>query len=390
MLRAYALDCDQSMALDDFERVISGLKERDWIGIRRSAEENAQAIAKAGGLEVGPDNFSFNEAFHPAGKAEVFFREGDLYYFQIISSKLRRDDVYDTEDYTHLMSTTYRVAEDAKYEAKYEASFPNEMRRNHRMYVEIGIVSSGEDDLARRLGALADDILTVLAIVLADRKEKDVSYQWLPRPSPENRIEALRGQFQKEGVKLNGVGYAFTTDGIGSVTNVIGSAGTVTAAYTYDPYGHLSSFTGTGLTDNLIGYAGALFDSDSNYLHMGDRWYNPVTDAFTSQDQNSFLANPTDGNRYAYAGDDPANSIDPTGNSILDDFFDAQDIVHAIEAPTPQDGENVILGAIAGIAADSACNFVLGVLDVPTGGLASVLGETGCTLAGAEADSAVG
>jgi RHS repeat-associated protein len=115
----------------------------------------------------------------------------------------------------------------------------------------------------------------------------------------------------------NGAGYAFATDDVGSVTSVIGTAGTVTAAYAYDPYGHLSSETGTGLTDNLITYAGALFDSDSNYLHMGDRWYNPVTDAFTSQDQNSFLNNPANGNRYAYAADNPANNIDPTGASAF-------------------------------------------------------------------------
>jgi len=100
---------------------------------------------------------------------------------------------------------------------------------------------------------------------------------------------------------------------------VICTAGTVTAGYSYDPYGHVAATTGTGTADNLIGYTGAPQDPGSTLLHLGNRWYNPATANFTTQDTNSYLDNPANGNRYAYAADNPANNIDPTGaNSACD------------------------------------------------------------------------
>jgi RHS repeat-associated protein len=52
----------------------------------------------------------------------------------------------------------------------------------------------------------------------------------------------------------------------------------------------------------------------TSYLHLGSRWYAPATGAFTTQDTNAHLTDPANGNRYAYAADNPANNTDPTGN----------------------------------------------------------------------------
>jgi RHS repeat-associated protein len=73
--------------------------------------------------------------------------------------------------------------------------------------------------------------------------------------------------------------------------------------------------------ENLIGYTGALTDlstdvtgiASTGYVHLGNRWYNPATGSFTTQDTNSYLSDPANGNRYAYAADNPANYTDPTG-----------------------------------------------------------------------------
>jgi RHS repeat-associated protein len=62
---------------------------------------------------------------------------------------------------------------------------------------------------------------------------------------------------------------------------------------------------------------GALTDTfttgSTGYVHDGARWYDPATGNFTAQDINSYLGNPANGNRYAYAADNPANFVDPTG-----------------------------------------------------------------------------
>ncbi|MCW2933976.1 MAG: hypothetical protein JWM19_4938 [Actinomycetia bacterium] len=74
---------------------------------------------------------------------------------------------------------------------------------------------------------------------------------------------------------------------------------------------------GNLVNENLIGYTGDLADDmtagSTGYVHDGSRWYDSATGAFTSQDASSYLSNPTNGNRYAYAADNPANYTDPTG-----------------------------------------------------------------------------
>lgn len=48
----------------------------------------------------------------------------------------------------------------------------------------------------------------------------------------------------------------------------------------------------------------------------GQRWYNPATGRFTQQDSIERYADPKQGNRYAYAADNPINYVDPTGKDV--------------------------------------------------------------------------
>src|ERR1022692_61767 len=121
------------------------------------------------------------------------------------------------------------------------------------------------------------------------------------------------------GMVRGGTSYAFVTDNIGSVTAIVDSSGSTDATYTYGPYGPVLSDNGSLAPANLLGYTGALTDISSGnatgYTHDGNRWYDTATGAFTTQDTSTYLANPANGNRYAYAADNPANYLDPTGQS---------------------------------------------------------------------------
>jgi len=57
-------------------------------------------------------------------------------------------------------------------------------------------------------------------------------------------------------------------------------------------------------------------------LKYGHRWYQPATGRFTQQDSISHLTDPAQGNRYAYAGDDPVNRTDITGDFSFSNFFE--------------------------------------------------------------------
>jgi RHS repeat-associated protein len=122
------------------------------------------------------------------------------------------------------------------------------------------------------------------------------------------------------GMVRGGTSYAFVTDNIGSVTAIVDSSGSTDATYTYDPYGTVLSGNGSLAPANLLSYTGALTDISSGnatgYTHDGNRWYDTATGAFTTQDTSTHLASPANGNRYAYAADNPTNYTDPTGNSV--------------------------------------------------------------------------
>jgi RHS repeat-associated protein len=114
-------------------------------------------------------------------------------------------------------------------------------------------------------------------------------------------------------------------DNLGSVTGIVENCGCTEATYAYDPYGNITAKSGAADADNLLLYTGALTDTGASnttgYVHDGSRWYEAATGAFTGLDTNSYLANPADGNRYAYAADNPANYIDPTGQDVWGDVL---------------------------------------------------------------------
>ncbi|HEX3427151.1 MAG TPA: RHS repeat-associated core domain-containing protein [Acidimicrobiales bacterium] len=109
--------------------------------------------------------------------------------------------------------------------------------------------------------------------------------------------------------------YYYAFDGNRSVIALVDTTGTQRAAYTYDPYGANATATALNgtLPTNPWRYDSGYLDP-SGLCHFGARYYDPTTGRFTQLDP---AASSADGNRYAYAGDDPVNFEDPSGRVSL-------------------------------------------------------------------------
>jgi RHS repeat-associated protein len=100
--------------------------------------------------------------------------------------------------------------------------------------------------------------------------------------------------------------YYYLFDGLGSIVGLTDSNGTLVSTYQYDPYGNLTSSTGS--VANPWRFAGGYFDSSTGLYKFGTRYYNPGFGRWSQQDPlRGQLSDPTSLNRYVYAGDDPVN-----------------------------------------------------------------------------------
>jgi RHS repeat-associated protein len=108
-------------------------------------------------------------------------------------------------------------------------------------------------------------------------------------------------------------------DGLGSIIATIKHDGTTTATYSYDAWGQqtTTAHNGSSIDDyQLYGYTGGITDPLAGLLHLGHRWYDSHNGRFSQQDNAKPLADPARANRYAYAGDNPVNYVDPCGLSV--------------------------------------------------------------------------
>jgi RHS repeat-associated protein len=78
----------------------------------------------------------------------------------------------------------------------------------------------------------------------------------------------------------------------------------------YDAYGNLTSETDSAV-DCLFGYTGRMFDESTGLQNNLNRWYDPTTGRWLSQDPIGF--NGGDANLYRYCENSPTNYIDPSG-----------------------------------------------------------------------------
>jgi RHS repeat-associated protein len=119
-------------------------------------------------------------------------------------------------------------------------------------------------------------------------------------------------------------------DGFGSVRNLTGSAGAITDTYDYDAFGNKINSTGT--TPNNYLYRGEQYDPDLGLYYLRARYYNPLTGRFMSKDpEDHSPTNPNALDMYLYAGGDPVNAVDPTGQDTIETIFSTTDISSPLE-----------------------------------------------------------
>ncbi|MBY8852714.1 hypothetical protein K7G98_32610, partial [Saccharothrix sp. MB29] len=111
-----------------------------------------------------------------------------------------------------------------------------------------------------------------------------------------------------------GVHY-YALDNQGSPVNLIGSAGTVSATYTYDPAGRQLTATGASAATNPVRYTQGLLDENTGWLKHGVRWHDTTTANWTAIDPINPVMEPNAASRYTYVDGNPANRVDPTGRA---------------------------------------------------------------------------
>ena len=161
-----------------------------------------------------------------------------------------------------------------------------------------------------------------------------------------------------------GVTYRLVLDQLGSVRLVLNTAdGTVAQRLDYDEFGRVTQNTNPGFQP--FGYAGGLHDEQAGLVRFGARDYDPVTGQWTAKEPLGFAGG--DGNLYAYAGNDPVSSVDPTGE------------VPVLAAMALRAAGCALAGALESMVLQSALN---GCVDYGQVGIDALIGVGGCALAG--------
>jgi RHS repeat-associated protein len=96
-------------------------------------------------------------------------------------------------------------------------------------------------------------------------------------------------------------------DQAGSTQFIAGETGTTEAAYSYTPYGAIEEHTGTATTP--FDYDGQYTSSDTGFIYLRARVYDPATAQFMSVDPAVGITRAP----FNYAQDNPLNYEDPTG-----------------------------------------------------------------------------
>jgi RHS repeat-associated protein len=106
----------------------------------------------------------------------------------------------------------------------------------------------------------------------------------------------------------SGVVSYYQQDGLGSVTSMSSSGGSLATTYIYDSFGNLTASSGT--TINPFQYTGRDYDPETGLRYHRARYYDQNTGRFNSEDPIGFRGGV---NFYTYVSSNPVRFADPLG-----------------------------------------------------------------------------
>jgi RHS repeat-associated protein len=104
-----------------------------------------------------------------------------------------------------------------------------------------------------------------------------------------------------------GLASYYEADGLGSITALTNSSGTIVATYRYDSFGVASS----AADNNPFRYTARELDGETNLYYYRSRYFDPAGGRFVSEDPSSFLSGGV--NFYSYVENSPLSFTDPNG-----------------------------------------------------------------------------
>ncbi|WP_242034769.1 Ig-like domain-containing protein [Microcystis flos-aquae] len=112
----------------------------------------------------------------------------------------------------------------------------------------------------------------------------------------------------------------YQVDGLGSTRLMTGNNGSVIVEYDYDAYGNLTRKVGDAENNYL--FAGEQFDDAVDGYYLRARYYDPNTGRFASVDPfEGYNNQPITLHDYLYAGVNPVNAIDPSGEVAFVEYL---------------------------------------------------------------------
>ena len=128
------------------------------------------------------------------------------------------------------------------------------------------------------------------------------------------------------GIKRSNEQYILRKNAQGDITHIFNLEGTLVARYEYDAWGNHTVLdeNGNEITNsshigkmNPFRYRGYFYDEETNLYYLINRYYDPETGRFISQDQISYLQPEVINglNLFAYCGNNPVMRIDENGCS---------------------------------------------------------------------------